>query len=115
MTRTVSCRGGVTLGKAQGASEPPLELVVVGVTVVVVVVGWVWVCVVSVSVVVVVGTDGAVRVIVVVFVVFEDESPPPVISRAAMTPATMIATPAMTHGHGFESRGGGAPYPPCCG
>ena len=105
------------MGNTQGAWEPPLgagSCVTVGVTVVVVVGGWVWVCVV-VSVVVVVGSVGAVRVIVVVLVVFDDESPPPVISSAAITPATMMATPAMTHGHGLESRGGGAPYPPCCG
>ena len=83
---------------------------------VVVVVGVVgWVCVV-VSVVVVVGTVGAFRVIVAVVVVL-DPSPPPVMSSAAITPATMMATPATTHGHGFDSRGGGggAPYPPCCG
>ena len=97
-------------------------VVVVGCVVVCVVVGgWVcvvvggWVCVV-VSVVVVVGSFGAVRVIVAVVVVLLDPSPPPVMSSAAMTPATMMATPARTHGQGFDSRGGGgAPYPPCCG
>jgi len=91
-------------------------VVVVGCVVV-----WVVVCVggvvcVVVSVVVVVGTVGAVRVIVVVLVVLLDPSPPPVMRSAAITPATMMATPARTHGQGFDSRGGGgAPYPPCCG
>ena len=91
-----------------------MVVVVVGCVAVVVTVGG-WVCVV-VSVVVVVGSFGAVCVIVFVVAVLFDPSPPPVMSSAAITPATMMATPARTHGHGFESRGGGgAPYPPCCG
>ncbi len=72
--------------------------------------------VVVVSVVVCVGTVGAVVVIVVgVEVVAGESSPPPVITSAAITPATTIATAARTHGHGFESFGGGAPYPGCWG
>ena len=107
-----SCRGDATVGNAQGAWEPPLGAVVVvavvvGCVAVVVTVGG-WVCVV-VSVVVVVGSFGAVRVIVFVVGALLELSPPPVMSSAAITPATMMATPAMTHGHGFESRGGGAP------
>ena len=110
--------GTPRLGNTYGASDPPLGAVVVVVVggcvwVVVTVGGCVWVVV---SVVVVVGSFGVVRVIVVVLVVLLDSSPPPVMSSAAITPATMIATPASTHGHGFDSRGGGgAPYPPCCG
>jgi hypothetical protein len=120
VTPAASCRGRRDeVGTGYGASVPPLD-VVVGVTVVVaVVVGGACVVVVVVSVVVCVGTVGVVFVMEIVVGVdvelFDESSPPPVMSSAAMTPATMIATAASTHGQGLESFGGGAPYPGCCG
>jgi hypothetical protein len=82
--------------------------------------------VVVVVAVVVVGTTVVVGVEVSVFVVRVvtgvsidasvelDESFPPVIRIAAITPATMIATAPRIQGHGFLPPPSGG-WPPCCG
>ena len=83
-------------------------------------IGAVVVVVVVVGATVVVGVEVAVLVVsVVTGVVTEasvelDESFPPVIKIAAITPATMIATAPSTQGHGLLPPPCGG-SPPCCG